>query len=157
MTSNLKDLIYFAEVNGSSLTLSVEGVKELKQDLERLEETEKALVETYELNASLRKQVEELEANLKHLNINYKTALKVNNDLLNENRKLKEKHYVMVLSKNNTYSGVMTYHEFCNLFVHNKDYNVKCIDFDFEHTFTFYKICGMNSTKLKQMIEEYIC
>ena len=63
-------------------------IETIKQDLERLEETEKALVETYELNASLRKQVEELEANLKHLNINYKTALKVNNDLLNENRKL---------------------------------------------------------------------
>jgi chromosome segregation ATPase len=58
----------------------------------KLEEMEKALLETYELNASLRKEVETLEANLKHLNINYKTALKVNNDLLNENRKLKEEN-----------------------------------------------------------------
>lgn len=125
--------------------------------MKELEEMEKALLETYELNASLRKQVETLEANLKHLNINYKTALKVNDDLLNENRKLKEKHYVMVLSKNNTYSGVMTYNDFFDLFVRDKDYDIKSVDFDFEGTFGVYKICGMNSTKLKQMIEEYIC
>ena len=50
--------------------------------MKELEEMEKALIETYELNASLRKQVETLEANLKHLNINYKTALKVNDDFL---------------------------------------------------------------------------
>ena len=125
--------------------------------MKELEEMEKALVETYELNASLKKEIETLEANLKHLNINYKTALKVNNDLLNENRKLKEKHYVMVLSKNNTYSGVLTYNQFFDLFVRDKDYDIKGIDFDFEGTFGVYKICGMNSTKLKQMIEEYIC
>ena len=125
--------------------------------MKELEEMEKALVETYDINASLRKQVEVLEANLKHLNINYKTALKVNDDLLNENRKLKEKHYVMVLSKNNTYSGVLTYNQFFDLFVRNKTYDIKSVDFDFEGTFGVYKICGMNSTKLKQMIEEYIC
>lgn len=41
----------------------------------------------------LEKEIEILKANLKHLNINYKTALKVNDDLLNENRKLKEEYY----------------------------------------------------------------
>ena len=63
----------------------------------------------------------------------------------------------MVLSKNNTYSGVMTYNDFFDLFVRDKNYDIKSVDFDFEGTFGVYKICGMNSTKLKQMIEEYIC
>lgn len=60
--------------------------------MKELEEMEKALVETYELNASLRKENEKLKAEKKVLNINWKTALKINNDLLNENRKLKEEN-----------------------------------------------------------------
>lgn len=122
-----------------------------------LDEMQTALNELYELNASLRKENEKLKAEKKVLNINWKTVVKVNNDLLNENRKLKEKHYVMVLSKNNTYSGVLTYNQFFDLFVRDKDYDIKSIDSDFERTFGVYKIYGMNSTKLKQMIEEYIC
>lgn len=62
----------------------------------------------------------------------------------------------IILSKNNTYSGVLPYEEFLKLFI-NKEYKIKCVKSALNNNFGVYKIYGMNSTKLKQMIEEYIC
>ena len=90
------------------------------ENKEALEEMEKALVETYELNASLRKEIEILEANLKHLNINYKTVLKVNNDLLNENRKLKEEYYDLEGELANTHYKMVRYKKTIKIMIREK-------------------------------------
>ena len=63
---------------------------------------------------------------------------------------------VIILSKNNTYSGMLPYTSFLKIFTRN-EYKIKCVKSALNNNFGIYKIYGMNSTKLKQMIEEYIC
>ena len=60
---------------------------------------------------------------------------------------------VIVLSKNNTFSGVMKEKEFNDLFVFcEREFVLECL---YQNSvFSIYKIYGLNSVEIKQMIEE---
>lgn len=70
-----------------------------------------------------------------------------------------ENKKVIILSRNNTFSGIMTYHEFHECFIcGGKDYgNISCFYSSLhEDHFSIYKFHNCNSTRLKIAYDNYL-
>lgn len=65
---------------------------------------------------------------------------------------------VILLSKNNTFSGIMTYHDFHECYICGKDFGkISCFYSSFhDDKFAIYKFHNCNSTRLKIAYDNYL-